>query len=178
MDREKLSTYAHLIVCIAGVAFLCYFAAKYVLLLFLPFLIAWGAAFAVRPLAEGVARRTRLSVRLCRVLFTVLCLLLFFAVIGGLVAGAVSEAWRLLSGLGDGEEIAEKFLAILRLPAGWFGDGEAGAALAEQVTLAFGNALSALLSGAVSFLSGAIAFVPKVFLFILVSSIASIYFSF
>ena len=178
MNREKLSTYAHLIVCIAGAVLLGYFFAKYVLLLFLPFLVAWGAAFAVRPLAEGVARRTRLSVRLCRVLLTVLCLLLFFAVLGGLLVGAGAEAWRLLSGLGDGEELAEKFLAILRLPVGWFGDTEAGAALAEQVTLAFGNALSTLLSGAVAFLSGAIAVVPRVFLFLIICAIASVYFSF
>lgn len=177
MNREKLSTYAHLIVCVAGVLILGYVLAKYVLLLFLPFLIAWGAAFAVRPLAEGVARRTRLSARLCRVLLTVLCLLLFFAVLGGLLVGAVAEAWRLLSGLGDGEEIAEKLLAVLRLPAGWFGDGEAGVALAEQMTLTFGSALSSFLAGALSFLSGVIAFVPRIFLFLIVCAMASVYFS-
>lgn len=177
MNREKLSACAHLVVCVAGAVLLCYLIAKYLLLLFLPFLIAWGAAFAVRPLAEGVARRTRLSVRLCRVLFTVLCLLLLFAAVGTLVAGAVSEAWRFFSGIGDGEEIAKKVLAVLRLPIGWFGDGEAGAAIAEQITLAFGNALSSLFSGAVSFLTGVIAFVPKIFLFLLVCAISSIYFS-
>lgn len=177
MNREKLSACAHLVVCIAGAVLLCYLIAKYLLLLFLPFLIAWGAAFAVRPLAEGVARRTRLSVRLCRVLFTVLCLLLLLAAVGTLVAGAVSEAWRFFSGIGDGEEIAKKVLAVLRLPIGWFGDGEAGEAIAEQITLAFGNALSSLFSGAVSFLTGVIAFVPKIFLFLLVCAISSIYFS-
>lgn len=178
MNREKLSLYADLVICLVGASLLLYLLARYALPLFLPFLIAWGAAFAVRPLAEGVARRTHLSARLCRVLFTVLCLLLVFAVTGALIAGAVSEAWRLLSGIGDGEEIAEKFLAILRLPTGWFGDGEAGTALAGQVTLAFGNALSALLAGAVSFLTDAVAVLPKVFLFILVCAMASVYFSF
>lgn len=177
MNKETLRTCAYGVICIAGGAAVLYLFVRFALPIVLPFLIAWGIALSVRPLAERIARRTRLTSRTCRVLCTLLLLLFLLCVVGGFLWLAVGEAWRFVVGLGDGGELAAQIAALLRFPSRWLG-GAVGETLSEQWTLALGNALSALLSGVLTFLSGVVGALPRSLLFLSVCAIASLYFSF
>lgn len=177
MNRETLRTCAYCVICIAGGAAALYLFVRFALPIVLPFLIAWGIALSVCPIAERIARRTHASPRICRVLCTVLLFLFLLCIVGGFLWLAVGEAWRFVVGLGDGGELAARISALLRFPSRWLG-GAMGDTLSEQWTLALGNALSALLSGTLTFLSGVVGALPRSLLFLSVCAIASLYFSF
>ena len=52
---------------------------KYLLKLFLPFIVAWGVALCIRPLAEILHKRTRISKKILSIFLVVLLLLLIGA---------------------------------------------------------------------------------------------------
>lgn len=177
MNRETLRTCAYGVICIAGGAAALFLFVRYALPIVLPFLIAWGIALSVRPLAERIARRMHASSRVCRVLCTAFLLLFLLCIVGGFLWLAVGEAWRFAVGLGDGGELAAQLTALFHFPSRWLG-GAVGETLSEQWTHALGNALSELLSGVLTFLSGVVGALPRGLLFLSVTAIASFYFSF
>lgn len=173
MSEHRLRLGAYITVLILGGGIIAYVLFKHALFAALPFLLAWAVAFAVRPAAEALSKRTRIPARALRAALAglisvgaigALCLL------GWLLA---AELWRLLSGLGSGEQLREIIDSITTLgPLGElfssFGDRVADV-FYEIIVSAAGT-----LGGALSGLIGA---VPKAILFIIVAVIASIYFA-
>lgn len=158
---------AAVLVCITLLFLLSYFAVQYLLPVVLPFFLAWGLALLLRPLNCYLERRFRIPRRLCAVLTVLLSLgLLFgilFAVLGRLAAELRSVALLLTA----------EPSPIVGAVASLFPPGE-GAAYAEAIVLRLGEAL---LSALPPLLGSAVLTLPSVLLFLLVSVVASFYFS-
>lgn len=173
MGEEKIRKWVYIIALILGGGVVLYLFFRYLFSALLPFLIAWAIAFAVRPLAVRVRRRVKLPER---VISAVLAALISVAAIGA-VSFAVwaigSELWRLLAGLGDGSPLRKII------------DGITGSGLLGDIFDSFGDRLAdifyeLILSLATSLggiVTAWLAAVPKIFLFILITVIASVYFA-
>ena len=70
-------TAAVLFVCLC-VGFLAFLAARYLLPALLPFALAWGVAFAVRPLAYALHKRMKIPQKVASVFLVLFVLGLFF----------------------------------------------------------------------------------------------------
>ena len=160
---------------IAG-GFLLLVGVKYIFPVFLPFLIAWAVAGAVKRPAELISERIKLPVRVTRLL---LAALLMLCVLGLAVLGVwqlLTALWDFLSEFGEGNVLYDFLLRLedMRLP---FLDGE----LSGELSLRLREALDGLLSSALSSIARAVtslgAALPDALLFILITAIALIYFA-
>ena len=157
MKSRLWERWAAILLCVCLGGLLAYGAARLLLPVLIPFLLAWLLSRGIRPLAKGLARRTRLPQKLWAGVLT----LLFF---GGIAAGAVyfvrrgfSELGRLLDTLmedGGLPEAAEQALA--RLDA-WIwsvlpGNGAGKAELRQQIN----DLLRQMLGGLLSSISAAL----------------------
>lgn len=161
-----------------------YLLFRYVLPLFLPFLLAFAVSALIRPVANKLAGRTRLSRGLCAVLL----LLLVFGLGGwGLWLGSV----RLLSELAN---LVERLLSeggmldAMDAIKGWIDKmgsrfplflpgGEGGAqALYERVMQMVGDMLSSLASRLPELAASLFSALPSVLFFLVVSVVACFYF--
>ena len=100
MKKERIEYYAHLTVTVLGIAILAYVALKYLFFLVLPFLIAWGVAFSLRPLARGISNTTKVPVRFISVALT------FFIVVGGISLLSFAVAYASFTALNISDEVA------------------------------------------------------------------------
>ena len=184
MSEVRWERVAAILVSVLAGAASVYLLFRYVLPLFLPFLLAFAVSALIRPLASRLAGRTRLSRGLCAVLL----LLLVFGLGGwGLWLGSV----RLLSELGglverllsDGgvldamdtiREWIEKMGA--RFPF-FLPDGEGGAEeLYERVMQMVGDMLSSLAARLPELAASLFSALPSVLFFLIVSVVACFYF--
>lgn len=173
MNEQRLRLGAYITVLILGGGIIAYVIFKHALVAILPFLVAWAIAFAVRPAAAAISKRTRISARIWR---GILAALISLASIGALCLLGwliVAELWRLLSGLGNGEPLREIVDSIATL--GPF--GELFEAFGDRLADIFYEILVSAASAVGGALTGLIGAVPKVFLFIIIAVIASIYFA-
>ena len=177
MNKDKLAFYSHLTVSVIGVLVFAYIFAKYLFLLVLPFLIAWGVAFSIRPLAQRLSRGTGLPYRIISVTLTVLIVLGSIAVIVSACIYAVGEAWEFLTGLKESDTLYGILEKIMNPISGFLGDREGAAELEAKIGEAVKGMLSSVLSGLVSALTSFVASIPRALVFVLVTVIASIYFS-
>ena len=169
MKSEKLRTLAYTTVCVFGVMLLAYVFFKYVFFLTLPFLIAFVIAYMMGRPAAALHRGTRISVRVWRLILTVLATLATLGALGVGIWRLSVELWELLSGEG-GERLSEMLAEIGNL-GGIL--GELGEGLGEAIytlAMSFVEALGGFLS---SFVGG----IPRALLFLLITVISAVYFS-
>jgi len=177
MNREKISLYAHLTVTALGALLIGYLFIKYIFALLLPFLIAWGVAFSVRPIAQRISCGTKIPTRLVSVSLTAVIIIGAIAVIVSSLIYALSEAWGFLSGLIENESLYDVLSRVLNPISGLLGDREGAAELEAHIGDTINSMLSSVLSGLVGGVSSFIGAVPRVLIVILVTVIASVYFS-
>ncbi len=178
MNKEKWEHYSHIAVAILGMILLGYIFVKYIFTLTLPFLIAWGVAFSVRPLAKKIAEGTKLPYKLISVILTLIIVLGAIAVIVSACTYAIGEAWDFLANLEGGEKIFDKLRKILNPLSEFFNEREDGAELEKKVWEAVTGALTSVLTRALEGLTSFVVKIPSALIFILVTLIASIYFSY
>lgn len=171
--KEKARYIASLTVCAVGAVALTYILFRYLFPVTLPFFIAWGMAFAVRPLACRLSRRTGWGVRALRVSLSLAVSLGVIALASVCVWRLAVEAWELLSGLYASGTLSAAVEALMAPFERIFGDGEIGAKLSDALSAA----LSAAVSRLAGFISGAALAIPRVFVFALVTVISCVYFS-
>ena len=177
MNKDKLVHYAAVTVTVFGVIAGAFLIFRYLFVPVLPFLIAWAVAFILRPAAIFISNKTKIPRKAVSVSLAILTVLVGIAAASGIAVWLLSEAWKLLSNISDNERLFD-LLSKLADPIGsLFGDGEEAARLEEHLGEAIRSTLTALLSGLVNLLTAIVTRVPAVLFFVLVTVIASIYFS-
>lgn len=106
--------FASLLFCLIIALLALYFIAKYALVIFLPFIIAWGLALITNPIACRLSERLKIKKKICSAVLTSLLLALAFTLVFLAIDRLVLEAQRLLSWLAEdsgklGESIASVF---------------------------------------------------------------------
>ncbi len=175
MNKEKLTYYAALIFCILGGGVLFFIFMKYILGALLPFLIAWGVAFAVRRPAIWICKKTGLPCRITRVTLATLGIILVVALGFLMIWQIAALIWEFLGGL-DGGSLGTFIDKITSLRFGIFGD-IIPEELREQIASAFKGAVGSLLTSVAEGLTRFAASVPRALIFVIISVIATIYFS-
>ena len=175
-QEKTLHTLASLVIVVLGVLGLLYLSGRYFLSLLLPFGIAWGIAFAVRPFSHKLQSRLGISVRALRAVISMILAIAALLLLGFFVFKIVSEGLRLIGELSESEELSgalsRLFLPLSRLFP------EEGSRLSGVISDAVSSFFSSLLSEVGELLKRAVLAVPDVFLFLLVTLIATLYFSF
>ena len=177
MNNDKIRRFADITVVGIGAALLLYFFGKYVFFAVLPFLLSWGVAFSVRPLAVKLSSGTKIPVKIISLILTVIIVLGGISLLLGILFFTAREAWGFLTNPSNTEAIYNFFVKIFNI-GGILGDREGSAELEAEIGEAVKSALGAVISKLVAFLTGVAEALPKVLLFILVTVVSSIYFSF
>ena len=178
MNSEKWRVYAYKTISIVGLCALVFVGVKYLLPLALPFVIAWGVAFAMRPVAMFLHRKTRIPVRLCRVLSSVLLVL---GLLGGVLCLVIllgAQLWRFISGLSEGDALTGIMEFLLDPLGGVFSRVEGLEGLSERLAEAASGVLHEFIAAVASALPAIVGAVPKIFLFSIVTVIATVYISY
>lgn len=175
VNTEKWRNYAYLTVTAVGVLLCAFVGVKYLLPLLLPFLLSWAVAFAVRTPAKKVATLCRLPEGIFRVFFSVILTLGVLGILGFFVVRVAEEGIRFLTAaVGDGRLSA--FFSAMVDPVLRLLDGESGE-VSDAVQNAFRGLLGEVLSSLGTFLGGLVSAIPRLVLFVVVTVIASVYFS-
>ena len=159
-----------------------YVAARYLLPLLLPFLIAWLLSLLVVPAARRIAERMHVSQRICATMLLTLQFVLLGFLLWGCVRRLTKEVQALFEAmmtrygsldamLAAWDASLENMLASL----GWMKEG-----MRESISTALYRGISAVLSGLLSrlpeWMGALLSAVPSVFLGALVTVVASFYF--
>ncbi len=183
--RVNFPYYASVIICILGLLAVSYIALRYLLWSVLPFLISWGIAFALRPLSAHLHRRTKIPRKILNFTLMLAALLLVFSILFIISDRLVTEIRGFISHVGenpsmisDTVERINDLLTSISDKLNIFGVGGGGdegvrsylSGLAEKAT---GDMISELPKT----LGRVVMTVPKTLIFLLVSVIASFYFS-
>ena len=175
MTNERLSRISKYIVIALGTIAIAALLFKYIFPIALPFLIGWGIALAVRPIARLIGRKTRIPERVASPVLAVLFLLLAVGGAVGLLIKLLSEGWELLSELAESGELRKIISGILNPFDGRFG-GEYSEELKEYLGNTVKSLVSNLLGGLAGLLSGIVSGIPKILLFMLATVISTVYF--
>ena len=176
--KEKLLSlgrWSGVVVTVGGLLALAAFCLRPLLSVLLPFLISWGLAFLVRPLAAAICRHSVMPRKIVSVALTVGA----FFLIGGGVFLVLNRLWHeasaLLVYLSENPELLGEVTERIELWLSRF--PLAGGALPLDVGALLGDAVS----GAVAYFSRMIGTfllrVPSVLLFTVITVIASVYFA-
>jgi len=173
MNNEKLRKYAYLTVCLSGgiIAFILFF--KYALFPILPFLIAWVIAFAVRPASHKLSKKLSLPQKPVSAVLALLVTLSVIAIASLAIWYLARELWSFLYGLVEEGKIERFFGGLLENNTVNAILGSLGEELSSAVYSIFSSAFSGL--GAV--LSSMVSAVPKLFFFVIITVVASVYFA-
>ena len=177
MKKEKIEYFAYFVIAVLGIAVFGFIFLRYALLAILPFLLGWLAAFASDAPASALAKSTRISVRVWRLIISAvvtvgaIALILLF---GRIVLG---ELWNLLSKLGEGERIGKIVNALSEQILGIFGRLKLPSELEDTVTKAFSGIVTTLLTSLGAALSSVAGAIPRILLFIIITVISAIYFA-
>ncbi len=177
MNKEKIEYISHLAIAAGGIALFAYIFVKYIFVLVLPFLIAWGVAFSVRPVARKLSDGTKIPYRAVSVALTVISLLGGLAVLISAIAYAAGEAWDFISGLAKSDTLYDLLMKIMNPISGFLGNREGAEELEAHFGKTFSEMLSSALSGIVGWLTAFVKSVPRVLVFVLVTVTASVYFA-
>lgn len=188
VDWQRLASIG---ICVTLALFFLFLLGKYILAVFLPFVIAWLMALLTDSIATAICARTRLSKKLCSAVVLLLLLLiigalLYFGInrfiseienfIGKLTAdgGALSEG---ISGLVTSFDNIGSHIPLIKELKNHeqlvgFGDKIDGIIVSFLKSFAsdIGGALTAVATGIIKSL-------PSIILFVLISIIASFYFA-
>ncbi len=176
MSGDRLSRIFHLIFISIGALLLGFIFFKYLLPILLPFIIAWGIAFAVRPASRAISRWTHLSVRVISPVLAVLLITLAVGAVASLVVALGAQGWEFLSGLVKNGEL-EAIISRLLNPFEGRLDGAFSAELEGHLSEAVGELISSALSSLAQLLTEVVTGVPKFLFFLLITLIATVYFS-
>ena len=184
VDWQKTASVLFCVLVAIGTFFLI---GKYVIAIVMPFLIAWGLALMIRPAANALSARTKLSRRVS----SVLVLILVFAVIGILlffgVNRLIEELGRLAEGFSSGDSaIGEQISRIVdsldnvssHIP--FLADGDGGKlkeSFDDMLISMLREAGTKLISSVTALATGLIRALPSITLFIVVTIIAAFYFA-
>ena len=171
---------ASILFCVLASVGLFFLIGKYVVVIVLPFLIAWVIALVVHPAANAIAARTRLP----RKLTVVILLLLFFALLAVLVTLGINrlagELGRLAERFASGDQLSRLMADIEsvgeRLP---FLDTHTKLreSLDGMINSMLREAASAVASAVTAFATGLLRSMPSIMLFVVVTVISSFYFA-
>ncbi len=175
MDHEKRSIrdLAAYVICFAAALAAVALFLKYVLGILLPFLVAWGLALAVRPLAARVGRGTRIPESVLRliILLLVFALLCFGIWVGGTrLLRELRQLWMRLSEEGTVEAIIGRVQSVIaKVP---FLASGAGVRAEEFLN----KTVSGLLELLPSLVGWMLSSVPRAMITAVIVLIASVYF--
>ncbi len=174
MSLDKLKQYCFVMLAVLGTALGAYVFLRHVFIVVLPFLIAWFAAFALRPVSLRVSHRLHLPVGVTRLIISVLALVTVLGAAGAVIWLVSREVWQLLVRVSE-DGTVESFISGIADTGGILGDslGGFGTYVAEGL---YDLAMSALtvLGGWISSIASA---VPRVLFFVLITLIATVYFA-
>lgn len=177
MNKEKLEYLAFATVAVLGVLFGGYIFIRYALFAVLPFLIAWTVAFSVRPMAVRLSKVTKLPVRVVSAVIGTVSVLCILTLAVGVIIYAASEAWDFVKSFGEGVGSFDEILNLILNPLDiFFGENGGGEELRAEIASAISSALADAARSLVSFLTGLVSSVPRVIIFIIISSISTVYF--
>jgi sporulation integral membrane protein YtvI len=190
MERTDWQKWAAVIFCAAAAVVAGWLIIKYLLGIFIPFLIAWGVALAVVPAAGWVSKKTKIPQKLCAFVLLLLVLVIIIMtatlVIDRLIFELRQMVERILSGegglgasikhiAGQLQNLGDKipFLRDLRGQAGF-------ESFLENFNSLIVKLLTDLISGLSSFLPSVIlrtvAKLPSAILLLIVTVVACFYF--
>lgn len=182
MERYRIERLAAWIFVGAAVSVGVYVGAKYVLGAFLPFILAWGFAFLVRPAACTLSRRLHLPNRLATVLLVVVFWAALFFVLWLICGKLLGELRSFLLYIQQNPHVYTDFLGRIE---GWIAASRrwlpSGTTVGSEGSLEsyLSSALPGLIGRAlqlVSSLAGRVLLsLPGILLFLLVTVIASVY---
>lgn len=177
MNKEKIALIRDIsILCVIAVV-AAVAVGKYIIPALLPFIIAWGVAFAVRRPADFIAKKTKIKKKIVR---PTLSVLIIVGLIGGIVFGVIrlaTEAWYLFSGLSESGAVSD-FIEYFTSPIEkLFEKFGADSDLKSSITDTVLNFASGLLSSAGGVLTSVVGAIPGIVLFIIITVIAVVYFS-
>lgn len=170
---EKLQKISYIVISVIGGGVILFLFFKHLFLLVSPFLIAWAIAFLMRAPAARLCRKIKIPVRVMRVLLSSLIATVFLGLISLGVWALISELGHLLSSLESGGTLRA---LIDRLTSGGIFGGILDS-LGDTVGDAFYNFLMSIASTLGTSVSSWIGAIPRVLLFIVVTVIATVYFS-
>ena len=191
MQRIDWNRWASILIVLTGGAALFFVACRFLLALFLPFVLAFLLALLTRPLARFLAQKTGWPLRVCAVLGMLLFLLSFGALLYLLLLRLFKEAQHLLDFLvQDGAAQDGSIARIFQLFREWgerlplfsgFGEldfvkdliGDPSEYLAQQLQ----RVLSELVSKITGVVTALLRRLPGVLFFLTVTLIACIYFA-
>jgi len=177
MNKNRVEFFAHLTISAVGIALVAVVFFKYLFVPILPFVIAWGAAFIIRPAAVFISKKLRLPRKTVSAALAIIGVSAFLVAAVGLIWYALSEAWQFLSGIAQDEGMFD-ILSVLTNPLGAiFGNGDGAQKLEEYLGETVRGAISHILNFLVSILTGIVKGIPSVAFFILITVIASVYFA-
>ncbi len=173
--KERIDFFSKIVICLAGLLILGYIFLKHLLLILLPFLISWTIAFAVRPPAHYLSARLHVPERVLRLILAVGLIALGLLAVFFFVRELLVQAWRILTSLGEQKEIFTVFERIMNPEstlARFLPDG-----ISDGIAHTLEEAVASLTSSFAAFAARAVSAVPSAVLFIVVTLIASIFFS-
>lgn len=169
---QSIRRAAYIAVTVIGGGIILFFFFKHLFGLLLPFLIAWAVAFLTASPAAWLHEKTHLPLSLLRVLVSILIVLGLLVALGAVIYLLGYELVLLLGSLGEGDIVG----SILDM----FGTGVIGDALAslgDTVGEVFRDLFVSLATAIGGKLSGVVTAVPSILFFVLITLIATIYFS-
>lgn len=173
MRSERVRELVNILLAAGLILLFVFLFFKYLFLIILPFLIAWAVAFLTRPLAKAINNRIKLPLGIIRATLAVLISLAALVAISLIIWALGAELWRLLSGIGEGEALRE---LIDEITSGGILGG-----IFDSFGEAFGDIIFELIISVAKTLGTALtsvaAAIPRVLIFILMTVIASVYFS-
>ncbi|MBO5788969.1 MAG: sporulation integral membrane protein YtvI [Clostridia bacterium] len=171
---------AHLVIVVAGGGALLFLLGKYILPALLPFLIAWGAAFLLRPASCTLERRLHLPRKVGAVVLNLMSISLLFLLLFVVGKQIIEELESLLAWLGEHPEVVSGFLNKVNrfferirgfLPI------KPGEDAPNYVLTFLESAVSSLVSRWTEWLGASLKSLPKTAIFVVVTVIASVYFA-
>ncbi len=170
---EKLQKFSYLVISIIGGGVILFLFFRHLFLLIAPFLIAWCIALLTRTPASRLCRRIKIPERIMRVVLSALIAIAFLGLVSLGVWMLIKELWHLLSSLGEGGTLRDIIDKVMS--GGIFGG--VFDSLGDTVGDAFYNFLISIAGSLGTTVTGWISAIPRVLLFIIVTVIATIYFS-
>lgn len=177
MNKEKLQTTVYILIGAVSLIFLSAIAIRYVLPILLPFIIAWGVAFAVRAPARYMSLKSKIPERILRVAIAILTVLLAFGLLALLVWQLSASVWRFLSDIGEGGAISDFLSALVSPNIPIFSD-LIPEGLKNKIEIALGDMLTGVLSTLANAVTSWVSLIPGAFLFLLVTVISLVYFAY
>ncbi len=177
MNKEKAEYYAHLSITLITAGALLYIFFRYLFFVTLPFLLAWGVAFALRPVSVKISAGIRIPRRIVSAVLTVFIVLGGMSIAVSALIYALGQAWDFLSRLAGSDALYDVLSRLMNPISGLLGDFDGAEQLEEHIDSAIKGALTSVLSELLGGVTAFISSVPRVFIFILVTVISSVYFS-